>query len=50
MPNANRTVTASWNANTYIIAYDLQSGTYGTNHPTSATYDQEFTVDHPTRT
>ena len=43
-------LNAIWQANTYTIQYVLNGGTYGTNHPTSATYDSEFTVSNPTRT
>lgn len=50
MPNSNKSVTANWTVNSYNLTYDLQGGTHGTTHPTSATYDQEFTVTHPTRT
>jgi len=35
---------------TYSVAYDLAGGTHGTSHPTSATYDQPFTVSAPTLT
>ena len=46
---ADNTVYARYTANTYTIAYALNSGTHGTNHPTSATYDTTFTVNNPTR-
>ena len=42
-------LNAIWQANTYTIRYVLNGGTYGTNHPTSATYNSEFTVSNPTR-
>ncbi len=44
------TLTASWTANTYTVTYNLNGGSYGTNHPTSATYDSAFTVNKPTKT
>jgi hypothetical protein len=40
---------AQWNANTYKINYVLDGGTPGEKHPASATFDQEFTVDYPTK-
>lgn len=43
------TLNAIWRANTYFIAYELNGGEYGTNHPLSATYDEFFSVDAPTR-
>jgi len=44
------TIYAYWTANTYSISYVLNSGTHGTTHPTSATYDTPFYVSAPTRT
>ena len=50
------TFTANWTANTYKIEYDLndvsstQNPSHGTNHPTTATYDSEFTINNPTMT
>ena len=38
-----------WTKNTYSITYALNSGTHGTTHPTSATYDTAFYVSAPTR-
>lgn len=43
------TVTAGWTPNQYNISYNLNGGSYGENHPTVATYDEAFVVDHPTR-
>lgn len=40
---------AKWKANTYSISYDLGNGNYGTSHPTSATYNSQFTVSNPTK-
>jgi len=35
--------------NTYTVSYTLRGGSHGgNNHPTSATYDIDFTVDNPT--
>ena len=44
------TLYAKWTPKTYTISYVLNNGTYGANHPESATYDSEFTVSNPTRT
>ena len=44
------TVNAQWTPNKYNISYNLNGGSYGTYHPTSATYDVAFTVSNPTRT
>ncbi len=41
--------TANWSANTYSISYVLDSGTHGTYHPTSGTYDSQFSLSNPTR-
>ncbi|MBQ8452142.1 MAG: InlB B-repeat-containing protein, partial [Clostridia bacterium] len=49
------TLTANWSANTYTVSYDLAKGSasttpaYGTNHPTSGTFDTAFTVNNPTK-
>ena len=45
----NKNLYAQWTAHTYSVAYDLDKGTYGTNHPTGATYDTAFTVNNPTK-
>ena len=45
----NTTLTATWTPNTYSITYNLNGGSYGSSHPTSATYDVSFTVSHPSR-
>ncbi len=42
------TMYATWTANTYSIAYTLNGGAYGANHPSSATFDAQFTVNNPT--
>ncbi|RAP49470.1 MAG: hypothetical protein BZ138_07625 [Methanosphaera sp. rholeuAM270] len=45
------TFTATWSPNTYSIAYaSMDDASYGTNHPTSATYNSSFTIDNPTKT
>lgn len=42
---------AQWSPNTYSISYAGMGGaTHGDSHPTSATYDVEFTVSNPTKT
>jgi uncharacterized repeat protein (TIGR02543 family) len=43
------TFTAVWTANGYSIAYNLNGGSYGTYHPTSATYNNVFRVSNPTK-
>lgn len=40
---------ARWQANNYKIAYNLDGGTYGTSHPTSAEYDSAVTIDNPSK-
>ena len=40
---------ARWQANNYKIAYNLDGGTYGTSHPTSADYDTMVTIDNPSK-
>jgi len=45
----NATATANWTANTYTIKYELNSGTAGTNAPTTGTYDANVTISNPTR-
>lgn len=51
--NVEIPIYAQWNANKYNIAYDLNTGsatsnpTHGASHPNEATYDQDFTVSHP---
>ncbi len=46
---ANQTLYAHWTASTYTITYALNSGTAGTNKPTSGTYDSVLTISKPTR-
>ncbi len=47
----NLKLTANWETNKYIIEYKLAGGTAGPNAPTSANYDQTFSVSNPqTRT
>ena len=45
---SNAMIYAGWTPNTYILNYNLRGGEYGEYHPSSATYDVEFTVSHPT--
>ena len=45
---ADTSLYGRWTANTYNISYVMHGGTYGTNHPTSATYGTQFTVNNPT--
>ena len=44
------TFKATWVANKYTIAYNLDGGAFGANHPTSATYNVAVTINNPTRT
>lgn len=46
---SDHTLYAKWTANTYSISYTLNSGTHGTNHPETGTYDSAFTINNPTR-
>lgn len=48
---ANDTITlyAQWTPIQYHVAYILNDGAFGANHPTTVTYDTEFTVNNPTR-
>ena len=39
----------NWTNATYNIGYSLNNGTYGTNHPTSATYNSTVTINNPTK-
>ena len=45
----NRSYTATWTANTYIITLDANGGEVE-DEPITATYDQEYTLPTPTRT
>ena len=45
----NHTLKAIWTPITYSIAYTMENGTHGTNHPTTATYDTAFTLNTPTK-
>ncbi|MBR3198658.1 MAG: BspA family leucine-rich repeat surface protein, partial [Bacilli bacterium] len=40
---------ANAKANTHSISYNLNSGTHGSSHPTSATYNVASTINNPTR-
>ena len=46
----NTTLYASWLPTSYKITYVLNGGTHGTSHPTTAFYNESFTVSNPTRT
>ena len=43
------TITAQWTANGYSLAYTLDGGTHGPSHPDTATFNEEFTVNNPTK-
>ena len=45
----NTDLHAVWRANTYSISYSLDGGSYGSSHPTTATYDSAFTVNNPSK-
>ena len=40
----------NWTPITYTISYNLDGGSYGTNHPTSASYNSSISISNPTRT
>ena len=44
--DTNHTLYASITKNTYTITYNLNGGTFGTLHPTSATYDVVVEIDN----
>ncbi len=46
----SRTIYAQWTANTYTVSYKLNSGSYGSYHPTSWTYNTPQRISNPTRT
>ncbi|MGN1312293.1 MAG: InlB B-repeat-containing protein [Bacilli bacterium] len=48
--NCTAVLGVNWAANSYTISYSLGGGSYGTNHPTSGTYDNTVTISNPTRT
>ena len=35
--------------NQYTISYNLDGGSYGTSHPTTASYDQSITINNPSK-
>ena len=45
----NHTLKATWSTITYSVAYDLEKGTFGAQHPNTVYYDNEFTVNTPTK-
>ena len=45
----NKTLYAQYTAHTYSLSYDLDKGSYGSSHPTGATYDTAFTVNGPSK-
>ena len=48
--NTTITFTASCELNNlYTIAYELNGGTHGANHPNGAALDQTITIDNPTK-
>lgn len=46
----NKTVYAQWTPNVYNISYNYNGGEKGGNDPTTVTFDDDFTVNAPTRT
>ena len=48
--SGNRTLYAHWTPNTYTVSYTLNSGSDGTYHPTSWTYNTAQQISNPTRT
>ncbi len=47
--DVEHTLYANFIKNGYTINYNLNGGSYGTKHPTSATYDEVFEVSNVTR-
>ena len=47
--SADSTIYAHWNTNSYTIGYTLNGGNYGTNHPTSGTYDTDVQISNATK-
>ena len=45
----NTTLYAHWTPNNYNIQYDLVGGSHGSSHPSSATFDETFTVSAPSK-
>ena len=43
------TLYAKWSSNPFSIDYDLAGGSYGDEHPSSATFGEAFKVSAPTR-
>ena len=51
--SGNITLTANWTGRSYTISYTLNSGSYGSSHPSSYTVSasaRTYTVSKPTRT
>ena len=53
-PTSNTTLYAHWTDNTssnitYYIGYNLNNGTHGSSHPTSATYGSSVNISNPTK-
>ena len=45
----NKTVTATWQANTYKVEYILDGGTNHPDNPTECVYEVEYTLRPPTK-
>ena len=45
----NKTVTATWKANTYKVEYILDGGTNHPDNPTECVYEREYTLRPPTK-
>ena len=48
-PTSNTTLYAHWTPITYNISYNLNNGTHGSSHPTSATYGSGVNISNPTK-
>ena len=48
--NATVKFEAEWTENKYNIDYDLDGGTYGSDHPISAKFSKTVTISNPSRT
>lgn len=43
-------LAVNWTPIKYNLNYDLNNGSFGTSHPNKSTYDENFTIDYPSKT
>ena len=48
--DTNFTLTAQWTPHAMSVSYNLDGGSFGTDHPAAATYGETFKVSAPTKT